>query len=257
MRVTSFPLLYRNLNDTSYFEQVYVRQQNINNNSHNSNTTNSADNDGPNSNTNTNSIGADGSSAVDKTKERQAEELVESFTRDALIAMKLDEDPLNPAPSSGCPSRNDSAELLKILDDTHQQFRNNLLRGIHQKQRRSSVSSAGGIRDSPAHSEHDLDNEAKFRKPKRPEDMLVFKIDHASKESIEASGTHEDLNESNCLLVQTLGLRESRSNPMLMDLGQTKELEIIEEQNELDNLSESGEEVSTLIQVPGDLERGK
>ena len=240
-------------------KQVYVRQQNNNNNNNTSNNNNnSADNDGSNRNSSNNNNGTDGNQVGDKDKTNLAEEFAESFTRNAMKSMKLDVDQSQNQPlTSGCPSRNDSTELLKILDDTHQQFRSNLLRGIHQKQRRSSVSSAGGIRDSPAHSELDLDNEAKFRKPKRAEDMLVFKIDHASKESIEASGAQDDFTEASCLLVQPHGLRESRSNPMLMDIGQIKELEIIEEQNELDNLSESGEEVSALVQVPVDQERGK
>ena len=43
-----------------------------------------------------------------------------------------------------------------------------------------------------------------------------------------------------------LDLRESRSNPLLHELNQMKELEIIEEQNELDNQSDSGEATSLL-----------
>ncbi len=70
------------------------------------------------------------------------------------------------------------------------------------------------------------------RKPKKAEDMLMFKIDHASKESIEASATPDDVTETGSLQPPVHGLRESRSNPMLIELGQTKELEIIEEQNE-------------------------
>ena len=199
--------------------------------------------------------------------------MLNSFTEDTLNALKQDQEQ-----GGACKTdpREDSTELLKILDDTHQQFRNNLLRGVHRS-RQGSISSAGN-RESPAHSDHDMDSDSKPRKfeqakkmtemkkqpevkklpeikkaseakkiPQTPstpiEEMLFFKIDRPVEDNHESLEKNllEDDGEVHSPATPALDLRESRSNPMLMELNQIKELEIIEEQNEQDNQSDSGE----------------
>jgi hypothetical protein len=188
-------------------------------------------------------------------------EMLHSFTQDTLDAIKQEQD-TGAACNTTDTTKKESAELLKILDETHQQFRNNLLKGIYQK-RHGSISSAGN-RESPAQSDQEVDSDSKSRKleqvkklteaakriPEKPlvqvqgDEMLFLKIDHAieREESIEeaAAEIHHPLTPT------VLDLRESRSNPMLHDLNQIKELEIIEEQNEQDNQSDSGEATSLL-----------
>ena len=85
--------------------------------------------------------------------------------------------------------------------------------------------------------------------------MLFFKIDKApdSQESLEKEHSEEPADVQHLApgagsaTGAGLDLRESRSTPMLLDLNQMKELEIIEEQNEQDNQSDSGE-CSSLLQ---------
>jgi hypothetical protein len=71
--------------------------------------------------------------------------------------------------------------------------------------------------------------------------MLIFKIDHASKESLEAEAEAAAVSPQPCA-----DLHESRSNPLLMELAQ-KELEIIEEQNELDNQVSVGQILGLML----------
>jgi len=201
----------------------------------------------------------------------QKVEMLHSFTEDTLNALKQEQEQ-----GGACKTDQDSTELLKILDDTHQQFRNNLLRGVHRS-RQGSISSAGN-RESPAHSDIDIDSDNKPKKfeqakkmtemkkppeikklpeikkaseakkitqtPSTPiEDMLFFKIDRPAEdnhESLEKDLLEND-EEVHSPVASGLDLRESRSNPVLMELNQIKELEIIEEQNEQDNQSDSGE----------------
>ena len=75
------------------------------------------------------------------------------------------------------------------------------------------------------------------------EEMLFFKIDRPVEDNHESLEKNllEDDGEVHSPATPALDLRESRSNPMLMELNQIKELEIIEEQNEQDNQSDSGE----------------
>lgn len=236
---------------------VYVRQQKVNIPANNNNNISTADSNNDNNTAAEVSGPSITYSNVDDKVLLEKVELLHSFTGDTMNAIKNEEDQ-HPG-SSGCPSRNDSAELLRILDDTHQHIRNNLLRGIHQKSRRSSVSSAGGFRVSPAQSDYDLDNENKFRKMKKVDDILMFKIDHVSKESIDNNQVDDVVTEVALLLPPPIvGMRESRSNPMLIELNQMKELEIIEEQeNEQDNQSESGEGSTLLVQEGIETEKSK
>ena len=94
---------------------------------------------------------------------------------------------------------------------------------------------------------------------KKVDDILMFKIDHVSKESIDNNQVDDVVTEVALLLPPPIvGMRESRSNPMLIELNQMKELEIIEEQeNEQDNQSESGEGSTLLVQEGIETEKSK
>ena len=138
-------------------------------------------------------------------------EMLHSFTQDTLDAIKQEQD------QGACSidtTKKDSVELLKILDETHQQFRNNLLKGIYQK-RHGSISSAGN-RESPAHSDYEVDSDSKSRKieqvkklteakrvAEKPlvqsDEMLFLKIDHAieREESVERRNSVEEAAEVN------------------------------------------------------------
>jgi hypothetical protein len=199
-------------------------------------------------------------------------ETLQSFTQDTMNAVKQDQE----RGSGACRNdpNHDSAELLKILDETHQQFRNNILKAANAG-RQGSISSIGN-RDSPAPSDYDTDTEVKPRrlepakkvvelkkpeakkvaeKPNLSDDMLFLKIDHshsAETQEILEKNLHEvtDIYPTTPTITATtlagLELRESRSTPMLLDLNPIKELEIIEEQNEQDNQSDCGEGTSLI-----------
>ena len=199
-------------------------------------------------------------------------EMLNSFTQDTMNAFKQEQERGSGVACKKDPNH-DSAELLKILDETHQQFRNNILKAANAG-RQGSIGSIGN-RDSPAQSDYDTDTEMKPRRlepakkvsemKKLPEikkiqekaslsdEMLFLKIDHSAESHdneqanlLEDKEIHPAIPTITTTPPAGLELRESRSTPMLLDLNPIKELEIIEEQNEQDNQSDCGEGASLL-----------
>lgn len=145
-----------------------------------------------------------------------------------------------------------SSEMVRIIDDAHQQMKNQLKK-LQGKPTAMRSNRSFGSRESPYHSDYDTEPEARTKKPEpgamkyqHHEDMLILNIDHTAKDTLE-----QDLSESELQISDPIP-KEPQS-PTKIDMAQLKELEIIEEQNEQDNQSESGEASSLLEpkEVPG------
>jgi hypothetical protein len=77
----------------------------------------------------------------------QKVEVLQSFTEEAIHVLRQDIEATKQEATARSDSRQDSAnlsDLLKALDETHQQFRNKLLKTVYQSKRQISAS-----RDEP------------------------------------------------------------------------------------------------------------
>jgi len=133
-----------------------------------------------------------------------------------------------------------SSEMVRIIDDAHQQMRNHLKR-VQRPGLKSNRSF--GNRESPCQSDHDTEPESRSKKQdgkSQQEEMLILKIDKVPDiDEEQLSQDEEDMDLQTSEQHQQTSQKEPQS-PTL------KELEIIEEQNEQDNQSDSGEATSLL-----------
>jgi hypothetical protein len=154
----------------------------------------------------------------------QKVEILQAFTEDAINVLRQDlEATKQEATSSSKTDSTNISDLLRALDETHQLFRSKLLRNMQGKRQISE-----------SDSRQDFLTDA-LDSPNRPEEVkkFLFKLDDlsGSKASLEQK---EDAG-----IPDKPSFRPDPPASPLPDLAHPHELEIIEEQNEVDNTSES------------------
>ena len=152
-------------------------------------------------------------------------EILQAFTEDAINVLRQDLEATKQEVTTT--SKTDSTnicELLKALDETHQQFRNKLLRNMQGKRQ-----------SSECETKQDLVCDS-LESPNKPEEVrkFLFKLDDLS-----GSLASLDQKEDAGIADKTSFRPDPPSSPLPENVHLAHELEIIEEQNEVDNTSEN------------------
>ena len=171
----------------------------------------------------------------------QKVEILQSFTEEAINVLRLDIEAAKVEASKTTEARQENSnisDLLKALDETHQQFRNKLLRTVYQNKRQTS-----GNKEETEIFFSDSVSEA-AESPHRTDDVkkFLFKLDDLSGSL--ASLDQPEEHSGGLTMIKPPSRAEPPGSP-LPEMLHPHELEIIEEQNEADNVSENEESQET------------
>lgn len=176
----------------------------------------------------------------------QKVEILQSFTEEAINVLKQDIEATKvDVQSKPDPAKHDSgtniSELLKALDDTHQQFRSKLLKSVYQNKRQISSSREETEILTPE------PTTAEAVESPRDVKKFLFKLDDLSGSLASLDQVEDHSGGQNKAVFRA----EPPGSP-LPEMLHPHELEIIEEQNEADNEDQldSSTSAKTAAEVP-------